>query len=40
MTSAPEVGDLAKIEVRIEMDDDNVIETRANIQDMNLDASK
>jgi hypothetical protein len=37
---APEVGDLAEIEVRNEMDDDDVIETQANVQDMNLDASK
>jgi hypothetical protein len=37
---APEVGDLAEIEVRNEMDDDDVIETRADVQDMNLDASK
>jgi hypothetical protein len=36
---APE-RDLAKVNVRSEMDEDEVIETRANEQDMNLDASK
>ena len=36
---APE-RDLAKVKVGSEMDEDEVIETRANEQDMNLDASK